>query len=118
LGIGALTLLAGTATAQLVEEYNVPAANCCLGRSARTLADQLLDWNQLGRYHRADQELKKGTTMSGRSGFLGGSITDYWQLDQYFPGEPYVNRGYPGKRRNRCWYECTLTSSTSNPQPW
>jgi lysophospholipase L1-like esterase len=98
LGIGALALtMAGTATAQLVEEYNVPAANCCLARSAKTLADQLLDWNQLGRYHRADQDLKKGPAVSGRVVFMGDSITDYWQLDQYFPGQPYVNRGISGQ---------------------
>jgi len=36
---------------QLADEFNPPRANCCLINSARTLADQLQDWNQLGRYH-------------------------------------------------------------------
>ena len=25
--------------------------------------------------------------------FIGDSITDLWELDKFFPGEPYVNRG-------------------------
>ncbi len=29
--------------------------------------------------------------------FFGDSITDIWQLDQYFPDKPYVNRGIGGQ---------------------
>ena len=39
------------ARAQLADEFNPPRANCCLATSAKGLADQLQDWNQLGRYH-------------------------------------------------------------------
>ena len=28
---------------------------------------------------------------------MGDSITDFWRLDQYFPGKPYVNRGIGGQ---------------------
>jgi hypothetical protein len=28
---------------------------------------------------------------------MGGSITDGWHLDEYFPGKPYVNRGISGQ---------------------
>jgi lysophospholipase L1-like esterase len=97
LGVAALALMAGSATAQLVEEYSVPAAGCCLARSAKSLSDQLQDWNQIGRYHRSDQDLKNGRPVSGRVVFMGDSITDSWQLDQYFPGQPYVNRGISGQ---------------------
>ena len=98
LGIGALALLmAGSAAAQLVEEYSVPAAGCCLARSAKSLADQLQDWNQIGRYHRANQDLKNGPPASGRVVFMGDSITDSWQLDRYFLDQPYVNRGISGQ---------------------
>src|SRR5215471_11725981 len=97
LGIGALALMAGRATGQLVEEYSVPAAGCCLARSAKSLADQLQDWNQIGRYHRANQDLKNEQPVSGRVVFMGDSITDLWQLGQYFPGQPYVNRGISGQ---------------------
>jgi len=95
--IGALALTAACATAQLVEEYSVPTAGCCLARSAKSLADQLQDWNQIGRYHRANQDLKKRPPVTGRVVFMGDSITDSWQLDQYFPGQPYVNRGISGQ---------------------
>ena len=51
-------VIAGAATrAQVVTDYNPPKSNCCLAgsaatlaTSASTLADQLQDWNQLGRY--------------------------------------------------------------------
>ncbi|HSW49169.1 MAG TPA: SGNH/GDSL hydrolase family protein [Bryobacteraceae bacterium] len=90
-------LLATVAQAQLADEFNVPPANCCLWNTARSLADQLQDWNQLGRYHQANQELKKSPAAPGRVVFMGDSITDGWRLDEYFPGQPYVNRGISGQ---------------------
>ena len=85
------------AQCQLVESYNPPRANCCLAASARSLADQLLDWNQLGRYHADNQELKKQPADPKRVLFMGDSITDLWRLAEYFPGKPYVNRGIGGQ---------------------
>src|SRR5437763_333355 len=91
-------LLAGRPLrAQLADEFNVPNANCCLLNTARALADQLQDWNQLGRYHAANEELKKQPPQVGRVVFMGDSITDFWKLDEYFPGKPYVNRGIGGQ---------------------
>ena len=29
--------------------------------------------------------------------FFGDSITDFWHLDEYFPGKPYINRGIGGQ---------------------
>jgi lysophospholipase L1-like esterase len=92
-----VTLIAGGARAQLADEFNPPPANCCLAMTARSLADQLLDWNQLGRYYKANQELKKQPFEPGRVVFMGDSITDLWRLDEYFPGKPYVNRGISGQ---------------------
>jgi acyl-CoA thioesterase I len=83
--------------AQLAEEFNPPRANCCLINNARGLADQLQDWNQLGRYHQANEDLKKQPVSAGRVVFMGDSITDFWNLEQYFPGKPYVNRGIGGQ---------------------
>lgn len=94
--IGAL-LIAGAAEGQLADEFNPPRANCCLLNTARGLADQLQDWNQLGRYHQANEELKKQPADPKRVVFMGDSITDFWRLDQYFPGKPYVNRGIGGQ---------------------
>jgi hypothetical protein len=33
---------------QLVEQYNPPRTGSCLALTARSLADQMLDWNQIG----------------------------------------------------------------------
>ena len=46
-----LVLAAGAAQAQLPEEYKPVRTNCCLQSAAQSLADQLQDWNQLGRYY-------------------------------------------------------------------
>src|SRR6185436_17232308 len=85
------------ADAQLAEEFNPPRAACCLINNARALADQLQDWNQLSRYHSANQQLKKQAVPANRVVFMGDSITDLWNLEQYFPGKPYVNRGIGGQ---------------------
>jgi lysophospholipase L1-like esterase len=89
--------VAGPAGAQVVEEYNPPRANCCLLNTARSLADQLQDWNQLGRYHQANEQLTQQAVPSGRVVFMGDSITDFWNLPESFPGKPYVNRGIGGQ---------------------
>ena len=90
-------VIAPAAYAQLVEDYNPPHANCCLASTAQTLANQLEDWNQLGRYHSDNEKLKAQPADPQRVVFLGDSITDGWKLAQYFPGKPYVNRGISGQ---------------------
>jgi lysophospholipase L1-like esterase len=92
-----LLLLPAAARCQLVEEFNPPKANCCLTGFAHSLADQLEDWNQLGRYHQDDERLKALPADPHRIVFLGDSITDGWRLPQSFPGKPYVNRGISGQ---------------------
>jgi len=91
-----LLLVAVPAKAQLVDEFNPQKSNCCLAGMAKSLADQLQDWNQLGRYHAADENLKKQPA-EPRVVFMGDSITDMWKLDQSFPSRPYVNRGISGQ---------------------
>jgi len=86
-----------SARAQLADEFNPPKANCCLATFAKVLADQLQDWNQLGRYHRANEELMQQPANPHRVVFLGDSITDFWKLAESFPGKPYVNRGIGGQ---------------------
>jgi len=83
--------------AQLTEEYAPPRANCCLQFSAQALADQLQDWNQLGRYHDDNLKLQAQPPAAGRVVFIGDSITDGWKLAQSFPGKPFVNRGISGQ---------------------
>ncbi len=93
----AVLVFCAAAPAQLVDEFNPPRSNCCLAGSAKTLADQLLDWNQLGRYHAANEDLKKQPADAKRVVFMGDSITDGWRLNEFFPGKPYVNRGISGQ---------------------
>jgi lysophospholipase L1-like esterase len=85
-----------TSHAQLATDFNPPRANCCLAGAAQNLADQLKDWNQLGRYHAANEELKQKPDPK-RVVFMGDSITDSWPLAEMFPGQPYVNRGISGQ---------------------
>src|SRR5450631_2743225 len=95
--IGGGLLYTDSASAQLADEFNPPRANCCLATFAKGLADQLQDWNQLGRYHRANQELMRQSADPKRVVFLGDSITDFWKLAESFPGKPFVNRGIGGQ---------------------
>ena len=83
---------------QIAEDYTLPRpAGCCLLGTATALAEQLQDWNQLGRYHDANAELMSRRSRAGRVVFLGDSITDGWRLAESFPGKPYVNRGISGQ---------------------
>jgi lysophospholipase L1-like esterase len=85
------------ASGQLVDDFQPPRANCCLQSAAQSLADQLQDWNQLGRYHADNQRLMALPPDPQRVVFLGDSITDGWKLAESFPGKPYVNRGISGQ---------------------
>lgn len=87
----------GAAFGQLVDTYNPPRSNCCLPQAAQNLADQLQDWDQLGRYHADDAALMAQPPDPHRVVFLGDSITDLWKLALSFPGKPYVNRGISGQ---------------------
>jgi acyl-CoA thioesterase I len=95
--LGSMFALAGPTYGQLVEDFHPPKANCCLQGAAQHLADQLQDWNQLGRYDENDRELEEQPAEPGRVVFLGDSITDGWDLARDFPGKPYVNRGISGQ---------------------
>jgi lysophospholipase L1-like esterase len=92
-----LLSLPGLGTAQVVDEFNPPKGACCLASAAQTLANELLDWNQLGRYHADNEKLKAQPPEPGRVVFMGDSITDGWKLAQSFPGKPWVNRGISGQ---------------------
>ena len=85
------------AQAQTVEEFKSPKTPCCLPGALQRMADQLGDWNQLGQFYAANEELKKQPIDPKRVVFMGDSITIGWHLDESFPGKPYVNRGISGQ---------------------
>ncbi len=61
-------------------------------------ATQLMDdFGELARYHDSDARLGPPAPGEDRIVFLGDSITDSWDLAKYFPGKPYVNRGFSGQ---------------------
>jgi len=55
------------------------------------------DFGQLARYRDADAALGPSRAGENRVVFLGDSITDYWKLEDYFGGKPYINRGVDGQ---------------------
>src|ERR1700756_1992207 len=88
---------ASMAQAQTVEEFKSPKTPCCLPGALQCLTDQLNDWNQLGQFYAANEELKKQPADPKRVVFMGDSITIGWKADEAFPGKPYVNRGISGQ---------------------
>ncbi len=55
------------------------------------------DRDNLTRYAEENQRLGPASDEGPRVVFLGDSITNAWDLNQYFPGEPYYNRGISGQ---------------------
>ena len=76
----------GSRAAQRLEEYRQS--------KAATLRD---DFGELARYRAANASLKPPAPDEKRVVFFGDSITDLWNLAEYFPGKPYVNRGIGGQ---------------------
>lgn len=64
---------------------------------ADNLQARLRDFGNYARYREANSKLAPPVKDEQRVVFMGDSITDGWKLDQYFPGQPYVNRGISGQ---------------------
>jgi lysophospholipase L1-like esterase len=58
---------------------------------------RLQDWPQLSRYTEANTKVPLPGKSENRVVFMGDSITDIWNLTEYFPGRPYINRGIGGQ---------------------
>lgn len=50
-----------------------------------------------GRYREANAKLVAPAKAENRIVFMGDSITDSWKLNEYFPNQPFVNRGISGQ---------------------
>jgi lysophospholipase L1-like esterase len=61
------------------------------------LQSRLNDYAQLARYAKANLEVLPTAKGENRVVFLGDSITDSWKLAEYFPNQPYINRGISGQ---------------------
>lgn len=59
--------------------------------------NQLNDWAELARYRAANLKILPPAKDEKRVVFMGDSITDGWNLAEYFPGKPYINRGIGGQ---------------------
>jgi acyl-CoA thioesterase-1 len=55
------------------------------------------DWAQLIVYNVSDAILSKFPAGTNEVIFLGDSITDSWNLTNWFPGRQYINRGISGQ---------------------
>ncbi|MBI1353329.1 MAG: hypothetical protein GC160_03205 [Acidobacteria bacterium] len=58
---------------------------------------RLPDRDNLTRYREANTLVDPPVAGENRVVFLGDSITDGWELNQYFPSERYINRGISGQ---------------------
>jgi lysophospholipase L1-like esterase len=54
-------------------------------------------FGELARYRDENERLKPPAPGQNRVIFFGDSITDNWPLAEYFPGNPYINRGISGQ---------------------
>jgi len=77
-------------------ETNAPDCRQEAAKIARYEA-QFTDWANLKRYKEANQKITPLAKSEMRVVFMGDSITDGWNLEQYFPGKSYLNRGISGQ---------------------
>lgn len=55
------------------------------------------DYANFARYREANRQLAAPAKDENRVVFMGDSITDSWKLNEYFPNQPFVNRGISGQ---------------------
>lgn len=73
-------------------------ADCAAEKTRADRAEaRLKDWPNLGRYREANAKLTPPAKDENRVVFMGDSITDVWKLSEYFPNQPYINRGISGQ---------------------
>lgn len=66
-------------------------------RRADGLQTRFNNYANYARYREANSKLAPPAKGENRVVFIGDSITDGWKLAEYFPNQPYVNRGISGQ---------------------
>lgn len=74
-----------------------PSSRRSLQKELQSAKSTLRDWPDLARYQASDKELGPVAKGEARVVFLGDSITEGWDMADFFPGKPYVNRGISGQ---------------------
>jgi acyl-CoA thioesterase I len=93
-----LALLLSALVARPALAQSPPADSCASIAEQRDRFKQLAyDFSNLGFYRDADAKMTSRSTNEQRVVFFGDSITELWNLDAYFPGKSYVNRGISGQ---------------------
>lgn len=64
---------------------------------ADRLQSRYNDFANFARYADANKQLPAPAKDENRVVFMGDSITDGWKLAEYFPNQPFVNRGIGGQ---------------------
>lgn len=86
-----------SAIGQTVSPTPTPDPLTAEKQRADRLQSRLNDFAQLARYAKANAEVQPPANGENRVVFLGDSITDGWKLAEYFPNQPYINRGISGQ---------------------
>lgn len=92
-----LFILITTAILAFTKFAQTPDALTLERQRADRLQTRLNDFAQLERYAKANAEVQPPAKNENRVVFLGDSITDSWKLAEYFPNQPYINRGISGQ---------------------
>jgi lysophospholipase L1-like esterase len=92
-----IVLMAALLGGQAAAAQQPPAACEALLQERQAMEARLRDWPALGRYRESNARLAAGPRDESRVVFFGDSITEFWNLGEFFPGKAYVNRGISGQ---------------------
>jgi acyl-CoA thioesterase-1 len=93
----ALALLTGLILSASAGAQQSPDPCESLKLERQSMQSILHDWPDLARYRETDAKLGPPAKGEARVVFIGDSITEVWNLLEFFPGKPYVNRGISGQ---------------------
>jgi lysophospholipase L1-like esterase len=90
-------LVLGLSSLRTAGAQQIPDPCASLKRERHDIEAVLRDFPNLARYRDADANLGAPANGESRVVFLGDSITEGWDLSDFFTGKPYVNRGISGQ---------------------